>query len=603
MFKRKAIGIGFSQAGPRGGLLALLPAVLIALAFSPAFAISAWGDTDITDRFTDPNFKAAVYETIGKSAPALILDSDVSGITSLDVSDRGIQSLAGIEYFTALELFRCYYNQLTALDVRNNTALMYLYCDNNQLTALDVRNNTALKGLSCHDNQLTALDVNNNTALIRLWCDNNQLTTLDVRNNTALEALECDGNQLTELDVRNNTALEYLYCYGNQLTELDVSNNTALTWLYCYDNQLTALDVSGLTALAYLDCRENYLTGVVGYANPPTTSFSFSPQKDPSTAPPVPLKSISLDHASATLTTGASLKLNVSYNPANATDDRTVTWASSDPGVAAVDAQGLVTASLTVTGSAVITAWVGGFTASCTVTVVEPSTAPPSGGDPSGSGPSGGGVVPAAPAAEEEKQEEAQTPADAASAEPIAALRDVSASDWYYENVKFVVDSGLFRGVSETAFAPDAQMTRAMLATVLHRLAVEPAAPGGVGFADVPAGKWFTDAVAWASANGIVGGYSESVFGADDAVTREQIAVLLYRYANLMGMDTSAAADLSAYADADAISEWAREAMAWANATGLITGRGADTLAPADTATRAEVATVLHRFARATQTQ
>jgi hypothetical protein len=122
-----------------------------------------------------------------------------------------------------------------------------------------------------------------------------------------------------------------------------------------------------------------------------------------------------------------------------------------------------------------------------------------------------------------------------------------------------------------------------------------------VGFADVPAGKWFTDAVAWASANGIVGGYGESVFGADDAVTREQIAVLLYRYAKLMGMDVSAAADLSAYADADAISEWAREAMAWANATGLITGRGADTLAPADTATRAEVAAVLHRFAEATQ--
>jgi hypothetical protein len=169
--------------------------------------------------------------------------------------------------------------------------------------------------------------------------------------------------------------------------------------------------------------------------------------------------------------------------------------------------------------------------------------------------------------------------------------------------VKFVVESCLFKGLSESEFAPDAQMTRAMLATVLYRLAGEPAVAGAAPFGDVSAGKWFADAVAWASANGVISGYSASVFGANDAVTREQIAVLLYRYAELMGYDVSATVDLSGYADADAIAEWAREAVAWANATGLITGRSENALAPADTATRAEVAAMLHRFARTVQAQ
>jgi hypothetical protein len=254
-----------------------------------------------------------------------------------------------------------------------------------------------------------------------------------------------------------------------------------------------------------------------------------------------------------------------------------------------------VTASNTTTGSAIITARVGSKTATCNVTVTEPSNS----SRPSGpSGGSGGVTTPVEPKTEEETQEQTQPAAPAEMTPALAALRDVSVSDWYYDDVKFVTENGLFKGVSTTEFAPNAQMTRAMLATVLHRLAGEPAAPAGQGaFGDVPAGQWFTEAVAWASANGIVGGYSASVFGTDDPVTREQIAVLLYRYAELMGYDVSASVDLSAYTDAADISEWAREALAWANAAGLITGRDASALAPTDTATRAEVAAMLHRFA------
>ena len=181
-------------------------------------------------------------------------------LTTLNVESRGITSLRGIEFFTRLTSLSCGYNQLTELDVSNNTALTYFSCYSNQLTELDVSNNTALTSLGCGSNQLTELDVSNNTALTTLGCHANQLTELDVSNNTALTYLSCNYNQLTELDVSNNTALTTLGCYSNQLTELDLSNNTALTYLSCNYNQLTELDVSNNTALISLSCSSNQLT-------------------------------------------------------------------------------------------------------------------------------------------------------------------------------------------------------------------------------------------------------------------------------------------------------------------------------------------------------
>jgi Leucine-rich repeat (LRR) protein len=194
-----------------------------------------------------------------------------------------IASLEGIEYFTGLTQLTCVGNQLTALDLSNNTALTYLNCETNQLSTLDVSKNTALADLRCGQNQLTTLDVSANTALTDLYCFSNQLTSLDVSKNTALTLLHChsnqltsldvskntaltnlgcDSNQLTSLDVSKNTALTYLTCAVNQLTSLDVSKNTALTLLYCHSNPLTSLDVSKNTALTYLDCAINQLTSL-----------------------------------------------------------------------------------------------------------------------------------------------------------------------------------------------------------------------------------------------------------------------------------------------------------------------------------------------------
>jgi len=176
------------------------------------------------------------------------------------------------------------------------------------------------------------------------------------------------------------------------------------------------------------------------------------------------------------------------------------------------------------------------------------------------------------------------------------SFSDVAKADWFYEDVAFAVGQGLFNGVSATQFAPGASMTRAMLVSVLYRMAGSPAADGTAAFLDVPAGQWYTDAVVWANGAGIVTGYSDAVFGTEDQVTREQIAVILHRYAAWCAEDVSAYADVSFYEDFASIGSYAVSAMGWARAEGLISGRTETTLAPKGTATRAEVAAIIHRF-------
>ena len=180
-----------------------------------------------------------------------------------------------------------------------------------------------------------------------------------------------------------------------------------------------------------------------------------------------------------------------------------------------------------------------------------------------------------------------------------ALFTDVETGAWYDSAVRYVYETGLMSGTSESTFSPDTAATRGMIAAILYRLEGSPAVSGDTAFADVDAGRYDADAVAWAAANGILSGYDNGLFGPDDAVTREQLAAILYRYAAWQGRDVTAAADLSGYTDAQAISDYAAQAMAWANAEGLICGTGANTLSPAGTATRAQIASVLQRFCTA----
>ena len=173
---------------------------------------------------------------------------------------------------------------------------------------------------------------------------------------------------------------------------------------------------------------------------------------------------------------------------------------------------------------------------------------------------------------------------------------DVASGSWYYDSVAYVYEQGLMGGTGEGRFSPDLTTSRAMIVTILYRLEGSPAVSGGASFADVTAGQWYSDGVAWASANGIVTGYSNGSFGPDDTITREQMAAILYRYARYKGYALSAQAALDGYADAAQVSAYAADAMKWAVGSGLITGTSGTTLSPAGSATRAQAAVILARF-------
>lgn len=183
----------------------------------------------------------------------------------------------------------------------------------------------------------------------------------------------------------------------------------------------------------------------------------------------------------------------------------------------------------------------------------------------------------------------------ASDSKPKLPFTDVSTSDWFYSDVMFVYENGLFSGTDSRSFSPNASMTRAMLVTVLYRLEGEPAGTGSSSFSDVCSGSYYEKAVAWAAANGIVTGTGSTSFSPDAKVTREQLAAILYRYAQYKKQDTDAGAKLDSFSDAGNVSGYASEALSWAVSEGLING-ASGRLMPKGDATRAQVAAILHRF-------
>ena len=182
---------------------------------------------------------------------------------------------------------------------------------------------------------------------------------------------------------------------------------------------------------------------------------------------------------------------------------------------------------------------------------------------------------------------------------PAVQFADLAPNAWYHEGVDFVLANGYMNGVNSTTFRPDGTLNRAMVATVLYRIAGQPAVEGSCSFTDVAEGTWYTDAVIWAQANGIVTGYTDNTFRPTKEITRQELAVMLARYAKLLGVDTTGGADLGNYPDAVAVASWAQEAMQWCVGAGLINGvqsGGISNLKPENNATRAQFATIMMRY-------
>lgn len=234
-------------------------------------------------------------------------------------------------------------------------------------------------------------------------------------------------------------------------------------------------------------------------------------------------------------------------------------------------------------------------------------TPPSSGGSTSGGASSGKPAQPTQPTQPTQPEQPAPPEQPGQSEPPAVSITLTTAENppvytdaaahWAKDAIAFVSDHALFQGVGQGQFAPDVPMTRGMLSTVLHRLSGSPKS-GSAVFHDVAADTWYAPGVAWAGELGIVTGYSADAFGPNNPLTREQLAVMLFRYAKLLNLDTTAPdGTLAAYTDSAAASDWAAEALAWAVNTGVLTGTSDTTLDPGGSATRAQAAVVLQRLA------
>ena len=227
-------------------------------------------------------------------------------------------------------------------------------------------------------------------------------------------------------------------------------------------------------------------------------------------------------------------------------------------------------------------------------TVVErPSSSGGESDDDSGGGSGGGSSYhPSADSAEQDSTVQ-DCPRDNTC--PAYPYQDLNLRTWYHDGIHYCVENGLMNGTSGTTFSPNQPITRAMIVTILYRMEGSPAAELS-SFADVAPTAYYASAVAWAQANGIVTGYSQTRFDPNNSITREQLAAIMHRYAKYRGVSTAASGSLSGYADAGQISSYAVEAMAWANSAGLITGTSGSSISPKANATRAQAAAIIYRF-------
>ncbi|HFK6274480.1 TPA: MucBP domain-containing protein [Listeria monocytogenes] len=234
------------------------------------------------DWFPDDNFASEVAAAFEMQATDTISEEQLATLTSLDCHNSSIADMTGIEKLTGLTKLICTYNNITTLDLSQNTNLTYLACDSNKLTNLDVTPLTKLTYLNCDTNKLTKIDVSQNPLLTYLNCARNTLTEIDVSHNTQLTeldchlnkkitkldvtpqtqltTLDCSFNKITALDVSQNKLMNRLNCDTNNITKLDLNQNIQLTFLDCSSNKLTEIDVTPLTQLTYFDCSVNPLT-------------------------------------------------------------------------------------------------------------------------------------------------------------------------------------------------------------------------------------------------------------------------------------------------------------------------------------------------------
>ena len=797
-----------SRSGRR--MLSLTLSLVLALTLLPSMALAAEDVAINAANFPDANFRTYISETLDTDKDNSLSADEIAAVEMINVYDKGIADLTGIEHFKNLTKLLCYDNQLTTLDVSENKALTLLTCDNNELTSLDVSGNTALMTLSCGFNKLESLNVSGSAALTYLSCDNNKLTSLNVSGNPNLTNLYCGSNQLTSLDLSNTKVTDRgkLDTNGNQyplnlednkykfdLSELKqygfevdkvLNNNLNLSGgtitddntlmvnpgaemvIYQYNSgkrdsdgnviyarfmlrvhsaPVRAIELAGIgTDPGFDDLNVRYSTVaeknfiIRNTGNMSTSELKVVLEGEDANAFQFEIKDVTLtkdgnipsievggavptviykpkgglevgtytakmtvksaddngkvisesfnisltvkDPTSAGFTLSkttyafpalqygytavSSFAVTVTNTGSQATGDLKVTCDSSYFEVAPADISsisengtatfqvrpklglpvgshsGTVTVtngtesqsfhvSLEVTAAEkvktpVITPSGGSFTEPQTVTItcgtedasifyttdgsdVDVKNTPYTGSFTvsetttikakatkanmensdtvtviitisSGGGTGGGGTTP--------KPTQPET--------PKLPFTDVSEDDWFYADAAYLYEKGVMKGTADETFAPGRSVTRGQLAAALYRMAGEPAVTAKAAFTDVPADYWCAAAITWAAENGVVTGYGGGGFRPADAVQRQELAAMLFRFAVYQGMSAvTLEENLAPFADRADVAAYAVPAMNWAVGQGILQGKDGSLLpqAPVD---RAQLAAMLRRY-------
>ena len=586
------------------------------------------GEIVIDDiNFPDANFRSWIKAHIDNGDDVLS-QTEIANTQEIGVYGQSISNLKGIEYFTSLTVLDCYYNQLTSLDVSQNTALTDLRCNGNQLTSLDVSQNTALTSLDCSYNQLTSLDMSKNTLLTYLSCsENHSLTSLDVSQNTALTSLECGSNQLTSLDVSNNTALTYLYCSFNQLTSLDVSKNTLLTYLSCSENHsLTSLDVSKNTKLITLSCFKTELKSLDISQNPDLLETYIDGEKTELQSDDIYVWSYSRDigphpdpyWADMGFRSYSGLVINKDLEvitvrkeptatptattvPAKEPTKAPTTAPSKEPTKAptVVPAKDPTKAPTTAPANASINLDKKTASLKCGDKLTLKATLKGSTGKVTWK--SSDTKIATVDSNGKITTKQAGTVTITASAGKVKAActvtvlyKDVTnTKDFWYAPTNYLTAAGVVKGYDkQTKFKPANDCTRAQMVTFLYRLQGEPKTKSTTcKFNDVKKTDYFFKPVIWAVEKGITTGVSKTKFNPQGVCTRAQTVTFLWRMAN----KPAPKAKSCKFSDVKK-KDYFYNPVIWASEQKIVAGYSDGTFKPQGKCLRRQMVTFLYKY-------
>lgn len=501
----------------------------------------------IESAFTDAAFLTAVREIVGKTNGEPVYQSDVEGITKLELISLHIANLDGIEYFTGLRELYCYDNDILTLDLSQNHNLEVLDCSyNTYLEFLDILNCPELRLLDCNYTALEGLNLSRNTKLTRLVCYSTFLGTLNISSNVLLEELDVCDAHLVNLDVSNNSKLVYLDCSYNDMCSVEnvkgLENCTALQ-----DDNFTFEPQNNVVSGHSWDTGTVTIEPSCTEKGETTYTCSKCGLTKSGDIPPY-------GHAWDAWTITAKPSLTVTGTARRVCrNDSSHTESVSLPVLSDTK---VWTKGDVVDGQQEYTSLYG------TVAIAIPSPPPIDPGTP----------------------DKPDT--------PKMVFIDVRENDWFYDSVNYIYEQGLMVGTDKDRFSPNLNASRAMIVSVLWRLEGSPAPTKEALYTDCDSNAYYAQAVAWGTEKGVLVGYGEGLFGPVDSITREQLAAALYRYAGT----PETGGNLSAFRDGEQTSDFAETALCWAVESGVICGKGNRILDPKGNATRAEAAAMIRRF-------